>query len=608
MTGSDRRFSGSTLVDLLRWRASEGPEIRAYTYLADGEREETSWTFVEVDRRARAVGALIRAAGAAGQPVLLVFPSGLEFIAGFFGCLYAGAIPVTVYPPRPNRPSERFGAIARDSGATVILTLESLRSRLQSSVSATEGLQRLDWVTVDGIAREPAAADDWTPPRIEAESVAFLQYTSGSTASPKGTIISHANVLHNSRVISEAFESNEATVGIGWLPMTHDMGLIGNVLQPLYAGFPLVFMSPEHFLVKPIRWLQAISRYRGTTSGGPNFAYDFCSQRIKPESRESLDLSSWEVAFNGAEAVRPETVRRFSAEFSACGFRREAFYPCYGLAESTLMVTGGSKSTPGAEKRVNAAALQSNRAVVEDRGDDARPLIGCGRTRLDQQIVIADPETCVRRPDGQVGEIWISGPSVAAGYWRRPEETERVFRGYLRDSGEGPYLRSGDLGFLLDGELFVTGRLKDVIIIGGANHFPVDIEITVESCHDAIRTNCVAAFSVDVEGAERLVVVAEIDRHHRGRSTAGGEHGDARSVPRSESIEAAIRGAVARNHDLSTHAVCLIRQSTIPKTSSGKIQRLLCKQRYLARELEVVELPATCEPGAQPKKIRRFSP
>jgi acyl-CoA synthetase (AMP-forming)/AMP-acid ligase II len=519
--------------------------------------------------------------------VLLVFPSGLEFIAAFFGCLYAASIPVPVSPTRPNRSSERFNAIARDSGASAILTLEALRARLQSSVSPAEEAARFRWLTVDGVT-DPSRADDWVAPRIEAESVAFLQYTSGSTASPKGTIVSHANVLHNSRLIHEAFGSNEASVGVGWLPMTHDMGLIGDVMQPLYVGFPVVFMAPEHFLVKPIRWLRAISRYRATISGGPNFAYDFCSQRVKPEVREDLDLSSWELAFNGAEPVRPETIRRFSAEFSVCGFRREAFYPCYGLAESTLMVAG-AKLTPGAEKRFKTTALTSNRAVVADRLEDGRPFVGSGRAGIDQQIVIVDPETCERLSDGQIGEIWIRGPSVALGYWRRPEDTESVFRAYLRDDGAGPYLRSGDLGFLVDGELFITGRLKDLIIIAGANHFPADIEMTVEKCHSAIRANGVAAFSVDVSGAERLVVVAEIDHHHsRIQSALDGQSGDGRSTSDLQCVEDSIREAVARKHDLSVHMICLIRQATIPRTSSGKIQHHLCRQQYVSGGLDII--------------------
>ena len=352
------------------------------------------------------------------------------------------------------------------------------------------------------------------------------------------------------------------------------------MLQPLYVGFPYIFMSPEHFLVKPVRWLRAISRYRATFSGGPNFAYDYCYQNIKPELRSDLDLSSWELAFNGAEPVRAATIDRFSAEFSQYGFRREAFYPCYGLAESTLMVTGGSKVLPPVEKVLNTDELGAKHAVLErDNSANGRALIGCGRTWSDQKVIIVDPETCRQCPHGDIGEIWISGSSVTQGYWNQPQETERVFQGYLQDTGEGPYLRSGDLGFILDDDLFISGRLKDLIIIGGTNHFPIDIEITVEKCHQAIRANSVAAVSDDVDGVERLVIVAEIDRHHLAKC-------ESLDI---ESVAAEIREAVSRNHDLSAHAICLIKQATIPKTSSGKIQRHVCREQYLAGGLTLVE-------------------
>ena len=482
---ADSQFSGTTLVDLLRWRALHEPNTRGYTFLADGEQEESCLTFNELDRRARAISALIHSIGENRQPLLLVFPSGLEFIAAFFGCLYAGSIVVAAYPPRPNRSLERFGVIAHDSGARVVVTLEAIRSRIESSVAELKGLENLKWITIDNVSED--TSEDWMPPDTDGQSLALLQYTSGSTARPNGTMVSHGNILHNSRIVSDVCQHTKKSVGVGWLPMTHDMGLIGNMIQPIFVGCHYILMAPEHFLVKPIRWLRAITRYRATTSGGPNFAYDFCYQKIKPELRSELDLSSWDLAFNGAEPVRPETIDRFSAEFSQCGFRREVFYPCYGLAESTLIVTGGSKLVPPVERVFNADELGAKRAVIEFKNvAKGRVLIGCGRTWLDQQIIIVDPETCRCCSNGHIGEIWISGPSVTQGYWKQPRETERVFQGYLRDTGEGPYLRSGDLGFLLDGELFISGRLKDLIIIGGTNHFPVDIEMTVEKCHRAV--------------------------------------------------------------------------------------------------------------------------
>ncbi len=280
----------STLIDVLRWRALNEADTRGYTFIADGEEEEIFLTFAELDRRARAISALIHSIGANRQPLLLVFPSGLEFIAAFFGCLYAGSIVVAAYPPRPNRSLQRFAVIARDSGVRVVLTLEAIRSRIESSVAELEGLESLKWIAIDNI--DEFESIEWTQPDIDEKSIALLQYTSGSTARPNGTMLSHGNILHNSRVICDAFQHSKESIVLGWLPMTHDMGLIGNMLQPLYVGCPYIFMSPEHFLVKPIRWLRAISRYRATTSGGPNFAYDFCYQKIKPELRSGLDLSS----------------------------------------------------------------------------------------------------------------------------------------------------------------------------------------------------------------------------------------------------------------------------------------------------------------------------
>jgi len=573
----------ATLVGLLRWRALHQPDQIGYTFLADGDQQEISLTYKELDRRARQVSAVINSFGAAGQPVLIVLPSGLDFIVAFFGCLYSASIVVTAYPPRPNRPSERIGVIIRDSGATVVITKEKIRAVIASSDAGVEGVQNLSWITTDDL--DNCAVSDWELPDVNADSLALLQYTSGSTAQPNGVMVSHGNILHNSRIIEVAFQHTSATVVVGWLPMTHDMGLIGNMLQPLYIGCRCIFMAPEHFLVRPVRWLRAISTYQATTSGGPNFAFDYCAQNIKPELREELDLSHWGLAFSGAEIVRPETLERFSTAFAQCGFNREAFYPCYGLAESTLIATGGSKMALPIERNFNADALGEMRVVPEHVGKNSekrRTLIGCGRPRLEQQVIIVNPDTCLRCSSDQIGEIWISGTSVAQGYWRQPHKTEQMFKGYLNDTGEGPFLRSGDLGFIHDDELFVSGRLKDIIIIAGTNHFPVDIEITVENCHSAVRSNCVAAIGVEVAGAERLGVVVEIERNYL-KEAQEDDDGAALNGGRT-----AMREAISKNHDLSVYEICLIRQSTIPKTSSAKIQRHVCRNRYFAGELILV--------------------
>jgi acyl-CoA synthetase (AMP-forming)/AMP-acid ligase II len=582
--------SFATLVELLRWRALHQPDQTGYTFLADGDQQELRLTYKELDRRARHISAEINSLGAAGQPVLLVFPSGLDFIAAFFGCLYSGSIVVTAYPPRPNRQSDRVAVIIRDSGAKVIITQEKIRTIMKTSVEGLENIEHLQFLTIGDLDQCPDST--WNPADINADSLALIQYTSGSTAQPNGVMVSHGNILHNSLITATAYEASPTDICVGWLPMTHDMGLIGNMLQPLYIGCHYIFMTPEHFLVRPIRWLRAISKYQATASGGPNFAFDYCAQKIKPELRDELDLSHWDLAYTGAEIIRSETLERFSAAFAPCGFKPEAFYPCYGLAESTLFVTGGSKAALPVERYFNADALGEMR-VASDEGNKksselSRALVGCGLPLLDQQVIIVDPETCSRCSGDQIGEIWISGPSVAKGYWRQSQKTEQVFNAYLKDSGGGPYLRSGDMGFIYDDELFISGRLKDLIIIAGANHFPADIEITVENCHQAVRSNCVGAISADIDGAERLIVIAEIDRHFLKEQKQENAEAAGVSITGLDNVMAAIRGAISRNHDLSVYDICFIRQSTIPKTSSAKIQRHVCRKRYLEGELILV--------------------
>jgi 8-amino-7-oxononanoate synthase len=414
----------------------------------------------------------------------------------------------------------------------------------------------------------------WERPDVHGDTMAFLQYTSGSTGTPKGVVLNHANLLHNSALIAHAFEHTRTGLGVFWLPSYHDMGLIGGILQPMYYGRPNVLMSPMSFLQRPFRWLQAITKYHGTAAGGPNFAYDLCVQKVTPEQRAELDLSSWTLAFNGAEPVRPETIERFAKTFEPCGFRRDAFYPCYGLAESTLIVSGGFKASPPVIRSFDAEALENHRAteVLPDE-EGARELVGCGGSLLDQRVLIVDPEALTSVPDDRIGEIWVAGPSVAGGYWRRPEESKHTFGACLKDTGEGPFLRTGDLGFLLDGELFVTGRLKDLIIIRGLNHYPQDIERTVEQCHPGLRASSGAACTVEIEGRERLVIVQEIERRKDQEAPAMFE---------------AIRRGVAAEHELQVEAIVLLAAGSIPKTSSGKIQRHACRQGFLEGALETV--------------------
>jgi acyl-CoA synthetase (AMP-forming)/AMP-acid ligase II/7-keto-8-aminopelargonate synthetase-like enzyme/acyl carrier protein len=578
-------FEPATLIDLLGWRAAHQPEREAYTFLGDGEAEERSVNYRELERQARSVASRLQSAGVAtGERVLLLYPPGLEYVAAFLGCLYAGVIAVPAYPPRLNRPASRLQAIAADSKATVALTTTHILSNLERRIAHAPEMKLLLWLATDdgkGSARE------WRCPEINGNTLAFLQYTSGSTSAPKGVMVTHGNLLHNLAMIYHGLGYTPNSQMVSWLPPYHDMGLIGGVLQPLYGGFPATLMPPVSFLQRPLGWLQAISRLGADTGGGPNFAYDLCSSKVTPEERATLDLSNWTVAFNGAEPIRQETLERFAAAFAPCGFRREAFYPTYGLAEATLIVSGGSKTAPPVVLPVEGAGLEHNRVVVVSAGDKStRKLVGCGRVLADQKIVVVDPESRTRCPSDRVGEIWVSGPSVAQGYWGRPEDTEDAFRAYLADTGEGPFLRTGDLGFLHDGELFVTGRLKDLIIIRGLNHYPQDIEQTVERSHVALRPDGCAAFSVTSDEGEQLVVVQELERR------------SVRNADASEVI-AAIRRAVAEHHELQVHAVVLIRTGSIPKTSSGKIQRRATRAAYADGTLVVLATDVLPDGGGE---------
>ncbi|MBI2826410.1 MAG: aminotransferase class I/II-fold pyridoxal phosphate-dependent enzyme [Planctomycetia bacterium] len=556
---------------MLRHRAAHKGGDTAFVYLVDGETDEVAITYAELDRQARAIAAWLQAHGLQGQRALLLYPSGLDFIASFFGCLYAGVVAVPAYPPRMNRSLGRIQAIAADCDARVALTTAAVWERVQPLLEQTRHLSNVRWRATD----EPHGGIEsaWEYPDVGPGTLAFLQYTSGSTGKPKGVTLTHGNLMHNSALIDHLFEQSQRTgMGVFWLPSYHDMGLIGGILQPIYISRPNVLISPVAFLQRPLRWLQAISRYKATISGGPNFAYDLCVRKITPEQREGLDLSRWTLAFNGAEPIRAETIDRFCEAFSPCGFKRESLYPCYGLAEATLIVSGGYKEMPPVVRSFQHAGLESGEAVSAGDGGGRR-LVGSGESLPDQQIAIVDPETLSCLPNRRIGEVWVKGPSVAQGYWNRPEETEQVFRAHLADSGEGPFLRTGDLGFLDHGELFITGRLKDLIIVRGLNHYPQDIEATAEKAHPGVRQGSSAAFTVEDDEATRLAVVCEMERSYRGDIAA---------------ILDAVRREVAREHELVVDAVVLVKSGSVPKTSSGKIQRHACRTAFVAGTFDVV--------------------
>ncbi len=561
---------GSNFVAALRAVVRRRAEEPAFTFLMGGEVECPPLSYVDLERRVRAVAVQLRTIAEPGDRALLLYPPGAGFVTAFLGCLWAGVVAVPTFPPRRGREDRRLGGIARDARPSVVLTESALASAMPAGIRV---LPTDDAGTAD--------ADRWRPPELTAETPAFLQYTSGSTAAPKGVIVTHGNLVHNQEMIREVCAHDEESVTVSWLPPYHDMGLIAGILQPLYVGGRCVLMSPAAFLQKPVRWLDAMTRYRGTTSGGPNFAYDLCVRKVKPEDRKRLDLSGWHVAFNGAEPVRADTIERFARVFSRCGFDRRAAYPCYGLAEATLYVTGGDRGQEPAVEWFDPDALERHEAAPVS-GTRQRILVSCGRPRMGQELRIVDPESRTERPPDRVGEIWVAGPSVAPGYWQNPEQTARDFGARLADDETaGPFLRTGDLGFLWDGELFVTGRLKDLIIIRGRNHYPQDLELTAVNAHPTLRPGGGAAFSVDTE--ERLVVVHELRRSVE---------------PDLDEVSDAVRRAVTEEHEVHVHEVVLISAGTLPKTSSGKVQRRACRTAWQAGELRVVGTSEAAAPVA----------
>ena len=588
MSSLKNKIKAATLVDVLRNRAMEQPHQTIYNFLVDGETEKISLTYGQLEQKAQAIAAYLQTVCSPQDRVLLLFPAGLDYITAFFGCLYAGVIAIPAYPPRPNRSLNRIYNILQNAQTSIALTTSDTVESLSRQLESTPELQDLRWITTDTIDNNIATY--WREPNLDRDSIAFLQYTSGSTAEPKGVKIAYRNLLHNLEAIHRCFRHSTQSRGVIWLPPYHDMGLIGGVLQPLFGDFPVTLMSPLMFLQNPLRWLKAISRDRATTSGGPNFAYDLCVRKFKPEQLRGLDLSSWQVAFNGAEPINHETLNNFAETFAPYGFDRSTFYPCYGMAEATLIISGGSKHTAVVTKTVRGKALEQNKIEVADDNEPyPHTLVSCGRSLFDQKIAIADPQTLNSCPSGQVGEIWVSGSSIAKGYWRQPEITAETFNAYLKDTGEGPFLRTGDLGFIDEGELFFTGRLKDMIVIKGRNHYPQDLEKTVQETTSWIRPSCVASFSIELQGEEKLIVLAEVERtywsNNRSNTSSNGRSAKKEMISVKD-LTQSIRREISKNHDLQVHTTLLLKPGSLPKTSSGKIQRHACRAEFLDNTLE----------------------
>lgn len=582
-----------TIIDFLKDRATGNADDLAFRYMSNGELDGPiiEWTFSELYHQSAGVAEDLVEQGLAGSSVLLVFPPGLDFVKALFGCLLAGAraVPVPLPNPRSKNPLGRILNTARACDASTVLTDQEIAAMAAPMVSELPVCLR---------AVTDRVATDWAGPRVEMNEVAYLQFTSGSTGYPKGVAVRHDNAVSNIRVMGEMLRLNSTKPAMVWAPHYHDLCLVGHVLGPVYYGYESTLMSPMEFLIKPVRWLRAMSHYKIANTASPNFGYEYSTRRIKPEECEGLDLSHWVIAGNGGEPVLQQTLEAFIKKFGPYGFRPQTFMPCYGMAESVLFVAGlKSMSEPPKVLTLSAADLETNTVrVLADNEPGGRNIISCGKPGSDHRVIAVDPATLTQANPNQVGEMWVQGPSVPSGYWGLPEESAATFEGRLADTNEGPFLRTGDLGIVADDEIYLTGRLKDLIIIAGRNHYPGDIELSVQQSGAPVRLGACAAISEPVNSAEELVIIAELDER---RLPADAQSKD----PGSESLEEfwdlavkTIRGAVSMRHGLSVQSVVFVKPRSLEKTSSGKPRRRHYQKLFLKGDLDVLHekrLPQT---------------
>ncbi|MDY8138357.1 fatty acyl-AMP ligase [Aquimarina sp. 2201CG5-10] len=578
-----------SLVELLRFRSEESPNEILYTFLADSGQENQTITYSQLDERARAIAAYLLEQIKAGDRALLLFQPGIDYIEAFMGCLYAGIVPVPAYPP-DGRNLKRLMDVIQNAKAEIALSTSTVLNNVTALTAkgGTDTIRQeaatfantIKWVLSDEIKTQEAT--NWKENLMTGETLAFLQYTSGSTSNPKGVILNHENLLYNFEFSKHAFGMNEDKQMISWLPPYHDMGLIGGILQPMYVGMQTTLMSPISFLKRPLRWLQTISECGNNgeiISGAPNFAYELCSDRIQDRDLEGLDLSNWKVAFNGAEPIRSNTMDRFTNKFTDTGFKKEFFFPVYGLAEATLLVTAGDYKQLPVISDLDKEQLEKHTAIPSSGNPENEiKKVGCGQELDGQKVRVVDPETNLTCNENNIGEVWIAGPNVSQGYWNNEEETAKSFGALTADTNEGPFFRTGDMGFYSNGELYITGRLKEMIIIRGRNYYPQDIELTVQQSDPSLRMGCGAAFSIDRNDEEQLIIVQEVRRDFKRKIDP-------------EVVKRNIAMAVSKEHQLQASDIVLIEPSSFPKTSSGKLQRRASREMYKQGELKTLDIP-----------------
>ncbi|MEO0349732.1 MAG: fatty acyl-AMP ligase [Cyanobacteria bacterium P01_A01_bin.15] len=563
----------STLVELLRYRARHQPNDLAYCFLEDGKREGLSYTYAELDRQARAIAMQLN--HSRGERVLLLYPQGADVVAAFCGCLYSGAIAIPVPPPdagRMKRTLPRLREIIKDAEASLVLSTGRIIEMIQNSGLEFPEFDTMRWI--DTTQLDVSLADQWRDPHIDRDTLAYLQYTSGSTSTPKGVMLSHYNLVHHSAYLQRACGYDADSVTVTWMPYFHDYGLVEGLIQPLYNGAPCYIMAPLAFVKRPLRWLQAIAKYGATHSQAPNFAYDLCVRRIRASQKEGLDLSQWRSAGNAAEPINPRVMREFYDAFKGSGFAWETFSPAYGLAEATLLVSSLPVGEAPTILSLDAPSLEQGQVRPMQPESTGRETVSCGPLVCETQVAIVNPDTSERCAPDTIGEVWVSDPGVAQGYWQRHEATQETFAAHT-SGGDGPFLRTGDLGFLQAGQLYITGRIKDLIIIRGTNHYPQDLEWTVQQVSPALRPDYGACFSIIQDGEEQLVVVQEVVRSQQQDLNADATIAD-------------IRQAISEAHELQVYGIALVKSGSVLKTSSGKIQRRACRSRFMAGQLDVI--------------------